>query len=48
VRAAQVAIGAAFRECTTLDLTDLAPGVYFVELRGQESGQRLVQRMVRW
>jgi predicted acyl esterase len=48
VSGAQVAIGAAFRERTTLDLTDLAPGVYFVELRGQESGQRLVQRMVRW
>jgi hypothetical protein len=45
---AQVAQSPLFRERTELDLSGLAPGVYFVELWGQESGQRLVQRLVRW
>jgi predicted acyl esterase len=47
VSGATVAGGELFRERTTIDVSKLAPGVYFVELRGERNGERIVKRLVR-
>jgi predicted acyl esterase len=43
----EVGGGELFRERTTIDASGLAPGVYFVELRGEKNGERIVNRLVR-
>lgn len=47
VRGAEVATGPPFRGWTELDLSGLEPGVYLVELRSEQSGRRILQRLVR-
>jgi hypothetical protein len=47
VSGAIVGGGELFRERTTMDVSGLAPGVYFVELRGDKDGERIVKRLVR-
>lgn len=42
-----VAAGPRFKDRAVMDLSMLAPGMYMIELRGMESGHRMVQRLVR-
>ena len=44
---AAVGGGVLFQERVVVDASNLAPGVYFVELVGEASGERIVKRLVR-